>query len=534
MENEVSGLILKGNVDISNVHSGNNIYFEAELNNFLHRLVDISDSVAGILFVWEERRDRGGLRFYSVGLERSSGDSLVSIVRDFAIQVRNGEIAISTEVFSNNREIQRELETTAQSVGLGKVYACIMPVVVGDEPSGVLCLFNRQDLPSFLHRYSRMYKIVLDRIEVTLRHASLLSSLVRERSWFETIVNKTIDGVAIVDRDGNIIGVNPVMEKLSGWNAAEMAGLPVYKVLPLSIEANTGPERSLVLYSEQNGNFPVTSDPVEAVLTDRSGQKIDVEVVSLRVRDMVGKSSGSVLTFRDIRKRKETERLGKIFLSAMSHELQTPIAVIKGFAGLMSDPEIELSRETILQKSQVILDESERLQKMVRQMLEAASIQAGGIVLHCEAVDIDSMIERTLRRLEKHAEDKDIKLRSQIEKKGLTIWGDLSRLEQVITNLVENAIKYSSEGEVLIRVTGGKREITISVIDEGPGVNQEESKRIFGLFERGEETKKKIRGSGLGLFISKAIVEAHGGIIGVNNTGHGACFYFSLPIKEIR
>ena len=201
----------------------------------------------------------------------------------------------------------------------------------------------------------------------------------------------------------------------------------------------------------------------------------------------------------------------------------------------MSDPEIDMPQEMIRQKAQVIFEESERLQKMVKQMLEAASIQAGGISLSCDMVDLDSMADRTIRRLSTMASAKNITVVKETQGQIPAVWGDISRLEQVMTNLVENAIKYSTEGKVIIKIKKQLDNVIVSVVDQGPGVSDEDAQRIFGLFERGQEMKKKVRGSGLGLFISKAIIDAHGGTIGVSHdSGGGACFYFSLPCKEVK
>ncbi len=194
-----------------------------------------------------------------------------------------------------------------------------------------------------------------------------------------------------------------------------------------------------------------------------------------------------------------------------------------------------MPQDMIRQKAQVIFEESERLQKMVKQMLEAASIQAGGISLSCDMVDLDSMADRTIRRLSTMASAKNITVVKETQGQIPAVWGDISRLEQVMTNLVENAIKYSTEGKVIIQIKKQLDNVIVSVVDQGPGVSDEDAQRIFGLFERGQEMKKKVRGSGLGLFISKAIIDAHGGTIGVNHgSGGGACFYFSLPCKEVK
>lgn len=519
-------------------------YSGSELFIMLRRLTEASGGKSSVLVVWNGTEKNVQFHTYSYGLEKYPGERFSTLATEAAQKMqRSPWDNLGGDSLYKNKKLQRSLEGEAARLGMGKSYALIMPVMSVEEVVGLFILIHSQDLPTFLHRYPQMYNLMLDRLEVSIRHANLIYSLMRERSWFDTMLNRSKDGVAIVDREGKLVGINPALEAMSGWKVNEAVGQPVYKILPISsIDAGSGtytPNKGgygLALYNQPSPiNLAISAEPIEAVLTDHDGQKIDVEVIGLTVRDASGIPNGWVMTLRDISKRKETERLGKVFLSAMSHELQTPIAVIKGFAGLMSDPEIDMPQEMIRQKAQVIFEESERLQKMVKQMLEAASIQAGGISLSCDMVDLDSMADRTIRRLSTMASAKNITVVKETQGQIPAVWGDISRLEQVMTNLVENAIKYSTEGKVIIKIKKQLDNVVVSVVDQGPGVSDEDAQRIFGLFERGQEMKKKVRGSGLGLFISKAIIDAHGGTIGVNHgSGGGACFYFSLPCKEVK
>lgn len=520
-------------------------YSESEMFVMLRRLTEASRGKASVLVLWKNSPE-GSVNFHtcSYGLEKHPDERLSTFATEIAQKMQHSPWSnFGSAYIPKMKRLQRTLEGEAVRLGMGKSYALIMPVVCSEDVVGLFILIHSQDLPTFLHRYPQMYNLILDRLESSIRSANLIYNLMRERNWFNTILNDSKDGVAIVGREGKIIGINSALEVMSGWKVSEVVGQPVYKILPISsIDAGSGtysPNKGgygLALYNQPNQvNFSISAEPIEAILTDHDGHKIDVEVIGLTVRDASGIPNGWVMTLRDISKRKETERLGKIFLSAMSHELQTPIAVIKGFADLISDPEIDMPQDMIRQKAQVIFEESERLQKMVKQMLEAASIQAGGISLSCDMVDLDSMADRTIRRLSTMASAKNITVVKETQGQIPAVWGDISRLEQVMTNLVENAIKYSTEGKVIIKIKKQLDNVIVSVVDQGPGVSDEDAQRIFGLFERGQEMKKKVRGSGLGLFISKAIIDAHGGTIGVNHgSGGGACFYFSLPCKEVK
>lgn len=516
---------------------GGQTHSEQETFSLLRSFVETMGGEAAVLALYSGR-EQGKSAVYRVGLDQFADENFTSLVKNAADDYDFSMSKDDSGSLSGLRRLRRLLEAEAERLKLKRLYALVMPVMTENRICGLFAMLHRQDLPGFLRRYPQMYNLVLDRLELTVRHAGLLSSLMRERSWFETLVKRSNDGIAIADKDGSVVGINEAMENLSGWSVEEAVGKLLYKIFPIKASgpaeaSEGGSSRNLILYNKPSQvNFSISGEPVEAVLTARDGKSVDIEVTGLTIRDASGIPSGWVMTVRDISRRKETERLGKIFLSAMSHELQTPIAVIKGFAGLMSDPEIELDRQTVLQKSQVIFDESERLQKMVRQMLEAASIQAGGISLNCEQVDLQGIAERTARRLERLAQEKSLVLQVEADADIKPVWGDLPKLEQVMSNLVENAVKYSNEGKITVRIKNLPKGVKVFVADEGPGISEEDSQRLFAPFERGEETKKKIRGSGLGLFIAKAVIEAHKGSIGVVNSGKGACFYFTIPCRK--
>ena len=234
---------------------------------------------------------------------------------------------------------------------------------------------------------------------------------------------------------------------------------------------------------------------------------------------------------RDIRERKERERLQRIFLSGVSHELHTPIAIIKGFAGLMADADVGMTPAQMREKAAIIFEESERLERMVRQMLEATRLQAGGTRLELEPVEIHLLVERVVQKMEPLARSRDSAMEIQAPESLAPVMADPARIEQVLTNLLENGLKYG-KGRIVVSLRSDDREVEVAVTDSGQGVPEPEKERIFGAFERAREGSRarSLPGAGLGLFICKAIVEAHGGRIGVEKgAGGGARFWFTLP-----
>ncbi len=494
----------------------------------LKELVEASGGDGGILATWEGE-DLHNLHSVSCGIDGESEQSLCLELTRFIPELAKGDLKAVNE-------LQGRIGTEEMRKMLGGRNALAIPVVAGGRPLGVFCLLHNGDVPGFVKDSPQMYNLVADHLEVVINNAALLQKLLRERLWYESLLRNSKDGIVIIDMEGRIVGINAAMERMSGWTASEVVGTPYHKVFPLQLEQRFDgygqKKNSLALSKEKRLlDWSIFEDAMEGQFTTRSGKVLDVEISGVTVVAPNKNAFGWFMVLRDISQRKELERLGKIFLSAMSHELQTPIAVIKGFAGLLSDPELELSPQAIREKAAVIYDESDRLQKMVRQMLEATSIQAGGIKLKRESVSLAELIERALRRFEKMAAEKKVQLSAEYAPDLPTVWADPDRLDQVLTNLVENALKHGAGDKVVISVEEEFDFLLVRVSDHGPGIAVEEQGRIFGMFQRGTETK--VRGSGLGLFIAQAIVEAHGGRIGVETVkGGGACFYFSVP-KEM-
>ncbi|MBQ7568395.1 PAS domain-containing protein [bacterium] len=494
----------------------------------ISELISASGGQGGIITTWESDNPKQ-TQCVSSGVPRQLKESLCAEIASFVPEIASGD-------FTAINDLQCRLESDKIHGRLEGLNAIAVPIVASGRPLGMFCLLHRGEVPSFIKESPQIYSLVADHFEVVLNNAALLRKLMRDRLWYESLLRNFKDGIVIVNMEGKIVGINTAMEKLSGWKVSEVVGKPYHKVFPLKfaqkLDDHGQKQTSLTLGSAKKLiDLSIFQDLMEGELTIRTGNIIDIEVSGVTVSDKRNKICGWFMVMRDISQRKELERLGKIFLSAMSHELQTPIAVIKGFAGLLSDPELELSPETIRQKAALIFDESDRLQKMVRQMLEATSIQAGGIQLHCEAVSMTELIRRAMHRFENMAAQKEATLTANYPDDLPTVWGDPQRIEQVLNNLIENALKHGAGGQVEIAAREEFSTVLIQVSDCGPGISADEQGRIFGMFQRGSGTKT--RGSGLGLFIAQAIVEAHGGRIGVETAeSGGARFYFTLPKEQ--
>ncbi len=364
-----------------------------------------------------------------------------------------------------------------------------------------------------------------------LRSALKSQSLVKEQLRLAAIFQQSDEGILTVDTALRIIDFNPAMERLTGWLESEVLGRFYYEVLrPRDRQGNElGLEGSPILQAFA-GQRVVNR---EVVISARDGQRFDVSVTASCVRSAKGEPVSGILTIRDITREREQEEQRSTFISVISHELQTPIAIIKGYASTLARADATFDAESLRSRLNAIEEEADRLNKLVGNLLYASRIQAGGLQMDIAPLDLARLIISVVHRL--RVKSPDVKVELNLPPNLPTVMADRDRIEEVLQNLLDNAIKYSPDRRELTiacRATGD--EVIVSVSDAGMGISLREQEQIFNRFHRaGESMSSSTQGAGLGLYISRAIVEAHGGHIWVESTLHqGSTFSFSLPREE--
>lgn len=247
---------------------------------------------------------------------------------------------------------------------------------------------------------------------------------------------------------------------------------------------------------------------------------------------------GILLVFHDITEIKKLEQVRKDFVANVSHELKTPITSIKGFTETLLDGAKE-DKETLDQFLTIILEESDRLQTLILDLLELSKIEQQGYTLSIRSMNINQLLKEMLPILNSKAEEKNIQLIVEGAEQEVWIEGDYYRLKQIFINLVSNAISYTqNSGKVTISMVEGKDSISVSIKDTGIGIAQDEIPRIFERFYRVDKARSRNSGgTGLGLAIVKHLVEAHKGKISVESeVGKGTKFtieiYKKFPAKR--
>jgi signal transduction histidine kinase len=239
---------------------------------------------------------------------------------------------------------------------------------------------------------------------------------------------------------------------------------------------------------------------------------------------------------RDITHFRTAEEIKSTFISIVSHELRTPVTLIKGYASTLRRDDAKWDKHTISDSLAVIEEEADRLSRMIDDLLDASRLQAGGLSLNRADVSLSTVASRVAERF--GSQSMKHKIMAEFPEKFPVILADETRIEQVIANLVSNALKYAPKGEIKISGSARPDQIIICVSDEGPGIEAKDLPHIFDRFYRSTNAVKHTKGAGLGLYLARAIIEAHGGRIWADTTtgsahrlkpDSGARICFSLP-----
>lgn len=405
----------------------------------------------------------------------------------------------------------------------------VLPLQIGGRSIGLIYVLRPLNSAPFSAKSQTMLAAFAEQAAIAVQNARLAHLLANEKQRLEFILENSADGIMNIDSQRRITNLNLAMEKLINQSRYDIIGKECFRVIDLhdkdgkSICSTQCP----MMISTREGSFTIDR---QGKVKDRDGQCIDVQMVYSILRTQEGKPINAVVNVRDISKLKEVENLRETFLSMLGHELQTPLAIIKGYTSTLSQMDGNWDGETLRQGLQAIEAESDRLSNVMNKLLLASRISAGMPVLAREPVQLESAAAKVVRRYSAVTANHTFEI--DFETGFPAVLADPALIEEVLTNLVENAIKYSPDGgRVIISGRYNENEVRVSVTDEGIGIPRQDIKQIFERFHRTNRNQvQKIKGIGLGLYICKSIIEAHGGKIEVNSEmGKGAQFSFVLP-----
>jgi two-component system phosphate regulon sensor histidine kinase PhoR len=384
--------------------------------------------------------------------------------------------------------------------------AMAVPLIRQDQVIGIMTLMQGEP-DSFTPQHLDLLAAIAAQAAVAIENATLYARATNERSMLRTVIASARDAILVTDLADRIVLVNPAAERALGLRDAQR-GVPLTEAL--------GEPALLELYASR-----LPQDMREVSLAD--GRVFDCALVEVP-------HVGRVLGMHDVTTFKHLDALKSEFVAHVAHDLRTPLGVIQGNAWLLAGlPQLDEDDRSVAQE---ILDAIHRMRALIDNVLDVGRIEMG-IESEFEAVEVEPLLRAVASALEAPARRKSVALHVEVVGALPRVRGSALRLEQAITNLAGNAIKFTPPGgRVVIRGLPEGRWLTVHVVDTGPGIAPAQQGKLFQKFSRVGENRQQ-EGNGLGLAIVKSLVEAHGGRVSVaSEVGKGSTFGFSLPPYE--
>jgi PAS domain S-box-containing protein len=375
---------------------------------------------------------------------------------------------------------------------------------------------------------------------VSLRN--LKDSLTANESKENTLLLSIADGVYMVDMERNLTIFNPTAEVMTGWVRKEAVGLKCWTVMNLKDEQdNSVCQKDCPALKAWRSSKNVIRDDT-CFIRHRGSKSIQISSSYAPIRDSSGNYRGAICVFRDITQKKEIERSKIEFVSTASHELRTPVTALEGYISLAKNEkicQIDTKAKEYLEKAhQVALGMSD----LIKNLLTITKMEEAEIPLNITNFSIHELAGEAVEALQQSAQDKGVYLKlNEVQSqevrgettigRSLNVTADKEKVREVLYNLIENGLKFTQEGGVSISITYDKDFATVCVADTGIGISADGQQHIFEKFYRVDNTAtRETRGTGLGLFITRSLIEVSGGQIWLESQGgKGTKFYFTLP-----
>ncbi len=356
-----------------------------------------------------------------------------------------------------------------------------------------------------------------------------IDTLTFERNKLEAILLSITDGVLVADNDGEIVIINEsACEMLDVQNREVMLGKKITDY------ANDDGDRCFEPVIDGFHKFLDERDMETYIRSVEIGKKT-LRVIISPIKDTDGNSLGYVMIMRDITREMEIDRMKTQFISNVSHELRTPVTTIKSYVDTIFNHGDELDEETYKEFMETIHFETDRLKKMVNDILDFSRLEAPEYKMEMDYQDITPLINLSVQSVKMLAEQKQLTMTSAIESNLPKVYMNSDSIERVLRNLLSNAIKYTNEGgriKVRAELVNHGEEVEISVEDTGIGIPEECLARIWDRFYRVENKVHTVKGTGLGLHLVKVAVEDHhqGSVFARSTVGKGTTIGFRLPL----
>ncbi|MDI7275050.1 MAG: ATP-binding protein [Anaerolineae bacterium] len=430
-----------------------------------------------------------------------------------------------------------DLKAATEERGANDLRAIMLaPMTVRERPLGLLGVgSSRPDAFAAVHPHT--LGILAEQAAAAMEKAQLYGEIRRQKRHMEAVIRHMADGVVVLDPDGRVISLNPAAERMLGVDESEVLGWsptdevsdPRLRCLARICRPADPPE---VIRHPALLDVDASELQLEVVLDGPTPRVL--KVLSSPIESAIDEVGGEIRVLHDVTREREVEQMKDDFISTVSHELRTPLFSIKGFVdlilkGKVPDPAVQhefLSR---------VAEQANHLSAIVSDLLDTSRLESGRVELTRAPVDLGRVIRNALTNVEALAQSRRVTISFDAPAELPLASGDARRLEQVVTNLVSNACKFShAGGRVQVRCQASEDEVAVHIEDEGIGIPQEAIPRLFTrFFQVDSSLTRRAGGTGLGLHIARRIIEAHGGRVTVQSqVGRGSVFSFTVPVAR--
>ena len=440
---------------------------------------------------------------------------------------------LQTPLTELNRLGGELLQRLSLDVGMPLRQMIALPLTVRDAPLGVIFVFRAALNVDFSASDRQMLQDFADQAAIAVGNARLFQRVLRDKQQLDALIEQSADGVMIIDQRWRLTTFIQTLAGMTGWSRGEALGRPCAEVMGF-LDAQV---RNICLHDCPLQRRPDEPNPVvEGRIVTRDGRSVWIQSRYAPQRSANGRLLGAIANLRDITAQKHEEERQSTFISVVSHELRTPVSIIKGFAETLLRSDAEFSAQQLREGLLIIGEEADRLARQIQDLLDVSRVAAGGLRLERGEVAASQLIGDVLSAFAGSYHGA-CTFEMRVPHDLPLLLADYERIRQVLTNLLTNAVKYSPNGGVVRISAWPEGEYAVlAVSDQGVGIAAEEQQLVFERFYRVDNRLRSEQpGSGLGLFLARAIVEAHGGRIWIESqVGRGTRVLFTLPLVPRR
>ncbi|MBN2256721.1 MAG: GAF domain-containing protein [Anaerolineaceae bacterium] len=491
---------------------------ELDLTALLERILDISvEMLAGRAGFIALHAEPSWQVTASKNLSRAFRKHLERIITHISEREESAKIEI--------QEIMESIQRLTITASMGLLSGVGLPLMAQKKVIGVIFVF-RNYAGVFSTNDRLLLRSFADQAAIAVVNAQLYTQISKEKKSLDILLDSAADGILILDPRHIIERVNATFAQMASTALSQIVGKRHDEIIQWD-----SPPQGIRLEEAEAGGWPLTPNSqlyVDGDLKRPNQNPLPVGISYVPLLSPEGHLMNIIMTVRDNTRYRQADDLKSTFISIISHELKTPVALIKGYVATLRRDDARWDKAVVNDSLAVIEDETDHLTSLIDNLLDASRLQTGGISIKRSDVNLKAITEQLAERYRTQSKHHEIII--DLPHEIPILLADEDRLRQVISNLLSNAIKYSPGGKIIIKGQVKHDQVIICISDEGPGIAQSDIQHIFDRFYRAPGAVKQTKGAGLGLYLARSIIEAHGGQIWVeSHLEKGARFCFSLP-----